>query len=145
MIHKIKSLPLFQRQVAANAPKQVIFWWEKRRIYFNLIVGLTGILTCIVTLAIAWYSENKFGDAIGLPDPPIFALLGILLYGIAANVCYTGGWLFELVAKAIWKDRAKHFGEISFGLGLFFSVIVTLLPMIVFLIVLAGKLLSSHT
>lgn len=40
-------------------------------------------------------SEPLVGEAIGIPDPPIFMLLGIVAYGIAANVCYTGGWIVE--------------------------------------------------
>jgi hypothetical protein len=141
-IQKIKSLSLFQRPESFETPKQIIFWWEKRRIPYNLIVGSVGFLTCVLTFCIALYSENKFGEAIGLPDPPIFALLGIILYGIAANFCYTAGWFFELIVKAVWKERARHFGEIAFTLGLFFSVILTLVPAIVFSIVLIVKLFS---
>jgi hypothetical protein len=131
-IQKLKNKPLFQRPESLETPRQIIFWWEKRRIFYNLIVGLAGLLTCVLTFCIAFYSEKKFGEPIGLPDPPIFAIFGIILYGIAANFCYTGGWCFELIARTIWKNQAQHFGEILFTFGLLFSLILTILPAIVF-------------
>ncbi len=73
--------------------------------------------------------------------------MGIFIYGIAANICYTMGWVFEIVAKAIWKERATHVGEISFALGTMFSIILTLVPALfglLFLMLTLFKNLTHH-
>lgn len=63
-----------------------------------------------------------------LPNPPLFALFGVILYAIAANVCFTGGWLTEIVVRKIWPREADRFATTSFSLGLIFSVLLTLTP-----------------
>jgi hypothetical protein len=72
--------------------------------------------------------ERVLGEPVGIPDPPAFAVIVVLLYGIMANVCYTGGWVAELLVKATWREDVGRFGEISFILGLAFSVLLTCLP-----------------
>jgi hypothetical protein len=59
------------------------------------------------------------------------ALFAILLYGIAANLFFTGGWLAELVVRKIWPREADRFATLSFSLGLVFSVLLTVTPGIV--------------
>ena len=44
-------------------------------------------------------ADPRVGEAIGLPDPPIVAILGIFAFRIAANICYTGGWVAELLVN----------------------------------------------
>jgi len=56
-------------------------------------------------------SEILFGSEFGVPDPPLFALIGILIYGIMANVCFTGGWIAELVIRQIWPHEAERFAS----------------------------------
>lgn len=63
-----------------------------------------------------------------------------VLYGIAANICFTGGWVSELVARRIWGERADSYGEISFCLGTVFSLFLTLFPSFVFSAILAIRL-----
>jgi hypothetical protein len=143
IVQKIRTLRFFKRAKDLDTFWQIILWWEKRRIPFNAIVGTTGFLACAFLFGIAAFSEKKFDEAIGFPDPPLFGVIAIFLYGIAANVCFTGGWLAELFVKSIWKDRAEHFGEIAFVLGLLFSVALTLVPVIVCSVVVAWKLLNT--
>ena len=72
--------------------------------------------------------EKVVGEPIGLPDPPIVAVVGIIVYGIMAKVCFTGGWVVELFIAQAWGLRPARFGAIALGLGLFGSVVLTLLP-----------------
>jgi len=51
-----------------------------------------------------------------------------MVYGIMANLCFTGGWLVELFIALAWGLRPARFGSIAFGLGLLGSVVITLLP-----------------
>jgi hypothetical protein len=88
-IETIKNWRLFQRSDYLVKPRQIILWWEIRRFPFNIIVGATGLLTALLLLGISVYSEHKFGETAG--GSPFFAIMGVALYGIAANVCYTAG------------------------------------------------------
>ncbi|MGA8809095.1 MAG: hypothetical protein WB973_14555 [Thermoanaerobaculia bacterium] len=60
----------------------VLHWWESRRLAYNIVVGIAGIIT--VSLLVA--NSLIRGDDCGIPDPPLFALLLIIGYGVMANV-----------------------------------------------------------
>jgi hypothetical protein len=128
---RLKSSILCTRDAPPTSAWEVIGWWESRRVSFNLIVGSAGILSCIVVGAVAMGASVLFDSDFGLPDPPGFALVGILLYGIMANICFTGGWLAELFVRRLWPREANRFATTSFSLGLIFSVLLTLTPAIV--------------
>jgi hypothetical protein len=49
--------------------------------------------------------------------------------GVIANVCYTGGWIAELLLSRFKHDRYTNaFGVRAFRLGVKFSICVTLFP-----------------
>jgi hypothetical protein len=135
-IKKLLRQPLFSRNRVPERPWDVISWWESRRIPYNIIVGAAGIASGLIILITAYVTEHMIGVAIGLPDPPIFAIIAAVLYGVMANLCFTGGWILELLIRRIWGERTDAFGEIAFTWGTLGSVILTLLPAVV--IALAG-------
>ena len=47
---------------------------------------------------------------IGLPDPPILAVIGVIAFGVIANVFYTGGWIVELLVAKVWHVESARFG-----------------------------------
>ena len=98
---------------------QIILWWEARRLPYNLMVGLAGLVNSTAIMMA------------GHSDPfsyfPYF-LNAILYYAVAANFCYTGGWMTELISRRVWAEKAQHFGTIALGLGTAFSVFITLIP-----------------
>jgi len=63
-----------------------------------------------------------------MPDPPVIAVVGAVLFVLGANACYTGGWIGELLVRRAWPDQSEQFGTLMFTLGLGFAVVVTLLP-----------------
>jgi hypothetical protein len=67
----------------------------------------------------------------GLPNPPLFVFLWIFIYGIAANICYTGGWIAELIVRKLWVREADRFATLTFATGLMFSVVLTIAPALV--------------
>ncbi len=131
LLARLKSSYLWRRDGPCISVANVIGWWETRRIPFNLIVGCSGILTCIVVGVVAIGGSILFNSDIGLPAPPLLAVFGVLFYGIMANICFTGGWLLELVIRKIWPREADRFATLSFSLGVTFSVLLTLAPAIV--------------
>jgi hypothetical protein len=132
IVQKIRTLRFFKRANNLDTPWQIILWWEIRRIPFNLIVGIVGIFTLIFLFALEMLLKNDFLDEV-LPDPPMIAIFG---YGILANICFTGGWVAELFARKTFKEESKNFGEILFFFGLTFSVVLTLLPILIYLLIL---------
>jgi hypothetical protein len=142
LAEKLLALPLFTRREEITGMAEIIKWWELRRIPFNIAVGVTGIFTCAVIFAVAAVASKTLGEPLGIPDPPILGVFAIIGYGIAANFCFTCGWLVEIAVKRIWQDKVGAFGEISFSLGLVFSVVLTLVPAAFFLTVLAICLIA---
>jgi hypothetical protein len=128
---RLRSSSLCRRDVAITTRWAAIGWWESRRVPFNLIVGSAGILTIVIVSIVALGTSVLFEGDFGAPNPPMFALVGILIYAIMANVFYTGGWLAELMIRQFWPGEADRFATLSLSLGLVFSVLLTLMPGIV--------------
>jgi hypothetical protein len=106
-----------------RTPLSTIRWWESRRLVFNKVVGAVGVgsLGCMTLI-----------DA--LPPRPVFMALDIMLVGVAmfialANVCYTFGWMTELLARCVWGRSAPNLGPLLFRQGLIFAAGLTLLPL----------------
>ena len=124
----LRASVLCRRDTPVNSARDTIGWWEARRIPFNLIVGSVGILTCIIVGIAGLCSEVLFHSEFGLPNPPLFALFAVIIYGILANGCYTSGWVAELIVRKIWPQEADRFATLSFLVGVIFSVLLTLTP-----------------
>jgi hypothetical protein len=125
---RVRTSSIFRRDTRLKSAREVIGWWEARRVGFNLIVGTVGIITCIIDLTIAAGSNIFFHSDFGLPGSPLLSIFGTILYAILANVCFTGGWVAELVVRHIRPEEADGFAKTTFALGLTFSVLLTLTP-----------------
>lgn len=116
-----------------RSPLSVIRWWESRRPLYNLAVGVTG-------LGVLGYSvglELLLGN--GLLE---FPLIGVVAYGIVANVCYTLGPAAEMTIEKFLKRPVYGLGPALFRYGLVFSLGLTLLPAAMITIVnIAGAIL----
>ena len=123
---------MFRRAEPLRSASQAILWWERRRILFNVLVGAAGAASIVLFLIAVVAGDLFFGTKhdYGLLDLPVFgavfAIVGV--YGIMANLCYTAGWIVELVGQKLWKRHADKIAGISFLTGLGFSIFLTLLP-----------------
>jgi hypothetical protein len=108
-----------------RTPLSTVRWWESRRLTFNKAVGSAGLVT-LAGMSF-FFALPPFSTAM----PLSFMAAGAAAYGIAANVCYTLGWLTELLARAAWGRDAPDVGPLLFRQGLIFSVGLTLLPVFV--------------
>lgn len=109
---------LFPEPTLRRSPGAVIGWWERRRPLYNAVVGVTGLVTVSLLVAVT--------PAI-LVQPGLW--LGVTAYGIAANVCYTLGAPLELLLER-WLGRQTYaLGPTLFRYGLVYSVGLTLFPL----------------
>lgn len=90
----------------------ILVWWERRRIAYNFVVGLCGLPTLAVL-------------AFGLHTPLNVMVSGTLMYGLAANICYTFGTPAEAISWFLWQRKAAHFGPVLYTLGTIFSMCLT--------------------
>ena|ERR1017187_3978565 len=101
----------------------IIAWWELRRIPYNLIILVIGSIGLFV-FGLLYYcylrAQPEHDDWV----PLLSAMVGVF----GANFFYTGGWISELIARALWRERARYYGPILFSLGLLFSCAVCFLP-----------------
>jgi hypothetical protein len=110
-MRKLFSVPPGQR-----TRWSIVFWWEFRRcVYlpFVMAVGFAGVLLITASMPEPPQGEEGF-------EPVLPMMLG--LFG--SQVCYTGGWMAELVARALWKEKALYFGPVALSLGLIFTFLV---------------------
>jgi hypothetical protein len=104
-----------------RSPVRILGWWERRRLAFNFAVGVVGLATlgygAVLSLLLGW------GHA--LPPWPL-----PIVYGVAANVCYSFGSIAEITVER-WMGRTVYgFGPALFRHGLVFSLGLTFLPML---------------
>ena len=117
----LASLPTRSESPTAG---EIILWWEKRRILYNVAVGMVGFISLAILLTL--------GPHIAADQEPLFdpflLFIGVLAYGIAANVCYTFGWLTELALRKFSTRDTAQFAKSAFGTGLGLSCVITSLP-----------------
>ena len=102
------------------SPWSVVGWWERRRLVYNVGVGAAGL----VTLGMG----GLLGQLPSSPNPFAAPLLGVLVYAIAANACYTIGPVTDLILRRVLGLRAPDIAPAMFRYGFVFSVGLTLLP-----------------
>lgn len=68
---------------------QIIFWWELRRILYNIIVFIFGFISLIIISRIVNVQAGE-----DLIEP--FAIIGFV---ILCNIGYSLGWLTEIFIK----------------------------------------------
>jgi hypothetical protein len=98
--------------------KEIIRWWESRRLRYNLWVGVVGLASW-VTVWIAGSAAMQSGDDF---QSPILMLIGPVFYGIMANVCYSLGWIVDVT----WFRGAPR--QALYKAGLVFSLVLITLP-----------------
>ena len=130
-LNRLRRYWLFRRPDTFTSPVDLIVWWELRRIPYNLTVGAAGFVTCGSLVGIALIRSSTLASNEANFGSPFFGIFSVALYAIMANICYTAGWISELMVRRFWGDVHKQFGEIVFISGFVFSFALTLLPLLV--------------
>jgi hypothetical protein len=97
--------------------REVIRWWEERRLSYNAYVGVVGFAAWLLVL-IAGSAAVKPGVDF---EEPIAMISGPFFCAIFANICYTFGWIVDIAAFCGSPRRAL------FRAGFIFSIVLTAL------------------
>ena len=113
-------------------PWDAVAWWEIRRIPFNLLILALGLLSGFIVVLIG---SHAFKPDLDFGSPFVV----VAMYAVAANVCYTLGWITELLWA--WGNTAKTSAirPKVFRVGLVFSASLTLLPALVISLIWAAR------
>ncbi len=103
-----------------RGPFDVVWWWERRRLTYNACVGAAGVLSLVALVILDPAPESAMRD-FGL-------LIGVGIYGVMANVCYTLGWVADLLLRRLLGIRAPDIGPVLLRYGFVFSIGLSLLP-----------------
>jgi hypothetical protein len=119
----------FSRPSKPLSRLQIVAWWEARRVPYNLIVGSIGVVSLLLfSLFIGLTHELKPGeDAI---EP-----MALFVAPIAVNICYTAGWIVELISDAIRRKGSSPIGPLLLKLGVGLSVFIVSAPSITWFVI----------
>jgi len=104
---------------------QVLRWWEVRRLLYNGVVFVIGIGSLF---AMEWCFDQYLPAGVDGIEPMAVAM-AIVVYGAAANICYTFGWIIEMIGRRTDAGRASVRGEKLFLTGLWLSCLLTTAPL----------------
>jgi len=103
-----------------GSPLSVVKWWESRRPLFNACVGGAGLLSVGAIVVSSVLPPH--------PLPILVPWLGIVAYGVLANLCYSLGAPADMLLRRMLGPRAAAAGPVLFRYGFVFSLGLTLLP-----------------
>jgi hypothetical protein len=99
----------FLDPTGAKSRKEIVRWWESRRLAFNVWVGVVGVITWL-TVLIAGSAAVKPGVDF---EEPFAMILGPPLYAIMANICYAAG---SIIDRIFYKSApGRGFFNLDFG------------------------------
>lgn len=101
-----------------------MLWWELRRIPFNGLLLAAGLFSFGVIELIGSHLVKPGDDVV----EPMALIGGGAAYVIAANLCYTLGWITELVWTRGDARLAETIRPTIYRRGLIFSLVLTLSP-----------------
>lgn len=98
----------------------VLGWWERRRIFYNISVGIAGLVTI---------ASGYFLAALP-PHPGHFSPVWMLvpLYGLMANIFYSFGAPVDLLLRRYLGQSGAPVAQAIFRYGYAFAIGLTLLP-----------------
>ena len=100
----------------------VVAWWEKRRIPFNIIVGLYGA-TCFVIFFVSIVTSGHLQPGEDAMEP-----LMLIVAPVGINILYTLGWVVEVPVRFIRPGLSAKFGPVLLKLGFGFGLLLITLP-----------------
>lgn len=105
-------------------PYDAIIWWERRRIPYNAIV--------IAIAALSFGIIEGIGARLVQPGEDVVEPLALIFFGGAfiagANVCYTLGWVTELMWSGGDTSRTEDIRPVVYRRGVVLSAAIAAAP-----------------
>src|ERR1039458_6640526 len=124
LLELCKPSYLFRANDKAGHFGNVLWWWESRRAHYNAIMLLMGVAS--------WWLYWHLFDLYA-PDPAddgMFPGLMVIVFGVAANVCYCAGWVLEGLLLLVRRRAMPNVGRVFLAVGLAFSLFLVAVPSI---------------
>jgi hypothetical protein len=106
------------------SPRQIIVWWERRRLLFNLLLLVIGFLSVAGYVFLMSKALPPGDDG----EEPFGVILGVIAYAFLANLGYTLGWINELRERKMAPDHARSNARFLYKAGMWFSCLLTTAP-----------------
>jgi len=113
---------MFSVREGERSTTDMILWWELRRIPYNLIVGITGL----VSLPLFYFFISR-SNALK-PGEDAVEPIALLAAPVLMNICYTAGWVVEGFLDKTHSDEEGVLGPKLLSAGLKLSLFVVALP-----------------
>ena len=117
---------LFAVPLGPASVREVIAWWQARRLIYNLLVFGLGIPSFFLYLFFLLTSGQLAPgeDAV----EPLELLFAPIIVPIGVNICYTFGVIAELIWRKLSKDTTRRFGRLLMQAGVCFSLFIVFFP-----------------
>jgi hypothetical protein len=102
---------------------KVVLWWELRRILYNIILLISGIIALTILGLIVKDLTSFF-------SPPIFFFMATGVFIVVANIFYTLSWIFQLITLNSSNRFNQKITPRLLIYGIAFSFLIQLIPSI---------------
>lgn len=109
---------MFYGDAVGTSRWDLVKWWEARRIRYNFILFLIGIVSIFLVVVAGGYAVKPGADF----EEPLGLILIPPVYVILANICYSLGPLVD------WICGNREPSRRLFQIGLYFSMFLTAAP-----------------
>lgn len=113
---------MFEREEAPRNSWAVVVWWEARRVFFNLVVGVYGF-ACLIVFFIAIASTGILKAGEDAVEPISLCAAPFLI-----NILYTLGWLVEIPLRLVAPGVSPQVGPLLLKAGLGLGLALVSLP-----------------
>ena len=114
--------------------KDIVVWWELRRIPYNIIVGVLGGLSLILFFFFISHAGHL------KPGEDAIEPMALIIAPFLINIGYTAGWFLEVILRKILKIENTGLGISILKFGILFSILVIFLPSIIWGIIFINNI-----
>ena len=113
---------MFSGPERTASPLTTIAWWEVRRIPFNIMIGMYGLL------CLACFYWGIMGSGHLTPGDDAIEPIALLAAPFVINVLYCLGWLVEVPARLLRPGLSPGFGPVLLKSGLGLGLLLSSIP-----------------
>jgi hypothetical protein len=125
---------LFSASETRQSKQEIILWWERRRIAFNVIIGVAGIFSLILIYMSQHFTPSLPNDEGGIES------LSLVAAPIFFNMLYTLGWMADAFLPSLPSENENDPRTFKKMLGI--CLMLVMFPGIFWGLFCLGKLLK---